>query len=64
MRTLSLSLLFSFLRLSTRWFGRANELIVFFRVLIKPVLERSLRSMLNLASERLAASTAENGEPP
>jgi len=27
-----------------------------FRVLIKPVLERSLRSMLVLASERLAAS--------
>ena len=63
MRALSLSLLCSFPRLIKRWFGRANGLIVFFRVLIKPVLERSLRSMLNLASERLAASTAENGEP-
>jgi len=34
------------------------------RVLIKPVLERSLRSMLALASERLATSATENVEPP
>lgn len=34
------------------------------RVLIKPVLERSLRSMLVIASERLASSATENVDPP
>lgn len=34
------------------------------RVLIKPVLERSLRGMLAVASERLASSPTENVEPP
>jgi osomolarity two-component system sensor histidine kinase SLN1 len=53
---LYLSLLFSSFR--------ANGLIVFSRVLIKPVLERSLRSMLALASERLASSATDNVEPP
>lgn len=33
---------------------------VVFRVLTKPVLERSLRNMLTLANERLTASGAEN----
>lgn len=41
-----------------------NGLIVISRVLTKPVLERSLRSVLTLAGERLAVSAAENGEPP
>jgi hypothetical protein len=43
---------------------RTNGLIVFSRVLIKPVLERSLRSMLALANERLASSATEDVESP
>jgi osomolarity two-component system, sensor histidine kinase SLN1 len=34
------------------------------RVLTKPVLERSLRNMLALASERLSLTVDENGAPP
>jgi len=41
---------------SSRFLGERDGLMAIFRVLTKPVLERSLRSMLVLASERLAAS--------
>ena len=44
------------LYLSMFYSFRMNGLIVFSRTLIKPVLERSLRSMLTLANERLASS--------
>jgi osomolarity two-component system, sensor histidine kinase SLN1 len=42
------------------WNGSVLMLPIFFRVLTKPVLERSLRSMLARASERLIAGATEN----